>query len=634
MSLVNFTNLDFDQIKTSIKDYLRSNQNFTDYDFEGSNLSTIIDVLAYNTYINAYNASMVTNEVFIDSATLRENVVSLARNIGYVPRSKKCATAVVSFTVDTSEFSIKPLSLTLKKGLFSTSGTSLQSITFSIPEDITVPVIDNSAKFEDIAIYEGTYVENYFTVDSYNKNQRFILDNPSIDTSTIRVNVKDSQNSTVSKNFKLSDSIFEIDSYKKVFFIQEIEDERYEIFFGDGIIGEKLNNQNYITASYIVTSGESGNGASSMDYTGRILDNNSNVVTDGISLISVITSSYGGSEIESIDSIKKYAPRIYASQNRAVTSIDYETIIPKIYPETQSITVYGGEELDPPQYGRVFVAIKPLFGDFIPNSIKDNIIKELRKYSVAGILPEIVDLKYLYVETNSVVYYDKNKSPGENSLQTNIFKNINLYSKSTELNRYGSKFKYSKFLHLIDNTHQSLTSNITTIQIRRDLSPKINQFTEYEICYGNSFHIKNLNGHNIKSSGFYVNGINSPVYFSDKPDEDMKNGVVYIFTYEDTNNNGIFRRNVGRINYEKGEINLSVINIQSTLKQKNNRPVIEISAIPKSNDVVGIQDIYLQLDVNNSSVNMISDTISSGLDISGSQHISTSSYTNGLLIRP
>jgi hypothetical protein len=633
MPLVNFTNLDFDQIKDSIKDYIKSNSNFTDYDFEGSNLSVIIDVLAYNTYINSYNANMVTNEVFIDSATLRENVVSLARNIGYVPRSKKCSVATISFSVDTSSFTTNPLSLTLKKGLVALTGNTNQSLSFSIPEDITVPVIDNIASFDNIKIFEGTYVEKTFTVNTGDLNQRFILDNAGIDLPTLFVSVKDTEKSTITKRFNLAESIFNVDSTKKVFFVQEVEDERYELIFGDGIFGEKLNNLNYITCTYIITNGEDGNGISDFSFSGRIVDNNNTVVTDGISLIITDELSYGGSEIESVESIKKYSTKWYAAQNRAVTSIDYESIIPKIYPEVQSISVYGGEELDPPQYGRVFIAMKPIFGDYVPNSIKDNIIKELRSYTIAGIVPEIVDLKYLYIEVDSIVYYNKQLSPGENLLKTTIFDNIKKYAKSDELNRYGSKFKYSKFLHLIDNTHQSITSNITRISIRRDLTVKVNRFAEYEICFGNSFHVKDRKGFNIKSSGFYVNDINDVVYIGDLPDDDLLNGDVFLFSYDVNTNTVTKKRTIGRINYEKGEINISAINIFSTLKSKNGRQIIEISAIPKSNDIIGLQDIYLNLSVNSINVDMISDTISSGVDISGSQHISSSSYSNGLLIR-
>ena len=635
MALVNFTNLDFDQIKTSIKDYLRSNSNFTDYDFEGSTLSTLIDVLAYNTYIKSYNANMITNEVFIDSATLRENVVSLARNIGYVPRSKTSSRANISFFVDTTGFTTKPLTLTLKKGTVCTSSGIFggQNYTFTIPEDITRPVINGISTFENISIYEGTFLVNTFTVDSNNPNQKFILDNSDIDTQSISVLVRNTQSSTVTRKFSLSNSLLDIDSNSRVFFIQEIEDQRYEIIFGDGIFGTKLDNQNFIEVSYVTTNGEDGNGVSSFTFNGRIVDNNNRVVNTGISLLTTNTESRGGQNLETIDSIKKYAPRIYASQNRAVTATDYETIIPTIYPETESISVFGGEDLSPPRFGKVFISIKPINGTFVSSQIKDNIKNSLRKYSVAGIVPEILDLKYLYIEFNSSVYYNTNSASSSDFLQTIILKNINSYSNSSELNKYGARFKYSKFLKLIDDSNSAITSNITKIVMRRDMKPSLNQFADYEICYGNSFHINRMSGYNIKSSGFTISSVNGTVYLSDLPNEDGKTGTIFFFTATSSNNPTVVRRNVGRIDYERGEIILNPVNITSTLKNVGGEPVIQISASPQSNDVIGLQDLYLQLDPSSSVLNMVSDEISSGSDTSGTSYKVTSSYSNGDLVR-
>ena len=631
MAIAKFTNLDFDQIKVSIKDYLRSDSNFTDYDFEGSNLSMIIDVLAYNTYINSYNANMLVNETFIDSATLRENIVSLARNIGYVPKSRKASVVDVTFSIDLTNLNIDPISLTLQKGAV---GVNV-GFMFSIPDDIIVPVVDNVAYFNDVKLYQGTLIRKSFTVDSNNPNQKFILDNVGIDISTIRVSVKPSAGSNIRKRFIQSESIFEVNSNSKVFFVHEIADERYELIFGDGIIGEKLENLNEIEVTYIVSDGESANGINFLNYSGRVIDNNGSVINGDVSLLSLNSQSFGGAEIESVESIRKFATKTYAAQNRAVTAIDYETIVPKIYPEVQSISVYGGEELNPPQFGKVFIAIKPLFGDFVPNSVKDNIIQELKRYSVAGILPEIVDLKYLFIEYDTAAYYNANNFPGREQLRSSITKNIELFAKSSELNSYGAKFKYSKFLNLIDNTHKSITSNITNITIRRDLAVKINQFAEYEICYGNAFQIKNpTKGYNIKSSGFIVSGINDTVYLGDLPDADGKEGTLFLFTYGSNSSSRAVKRTVGRINYEKGEINLVAIKILSTSKKKYGIDIIQISASPKSNDIIGLQDIYLQLDVNNSEVDVLTDVMASGIDISGSTHISSSSYTNGLPIRP
>ena len=469
MALVNFADLDFDQIKTSIKDYLRSNSNFTDYDFEGSNLSSLIDVLAYNTYITSYNANMVTNEVFIDSATLRENVVSLARNVGYVPNSRKAARAKISFFVDTSNFTNAPVSLVLKAGVICTTSTfGDQSFTFSIPSDITIPVRDNIAEFTDVVVYEGTRVTQNFTINSATPNQRFILDNAGIDTSIINVSVKPNANSSSSRNYYLSNSLFDLNSDSAVFFIQEIEDERYELIFGDGIFGRKLQEPEYITATYSVSNGVDANGLSSFTFAGSVYDESDRVITSGISLISAIESSHSGANIESIDSIKKYGTRIYASRNRAVTAADYEALIPVVYPETESVSAYGGETLNPPQFGKVFVSIKPYNDRYLSNLIKDNIKRELKPYSVAGIIPEIVDLKYLYVETASNVYYNSNLAPSADTVKTAIIKNIETYADSTELNKFGARFKYSQFLNIIDESHPAITSNITTEMMRRD----------------------------------------------------------------------------------------------------------------------------------------------------------------------
>jgi len=633
MALVNFANLDFDQIKTSIKDYLRSNSNFTDYDFEGSNLSTIIDTLAYNTYITSYNANMVANEVFIDSATLRENVISLARNIGYVPRSRRSARAKVSFFVDTTNFTNVPTQLTLKSGVVCTTRSfGTESYSFIIPSDITVPVTNNIAEFNDVEVYEGTQVVQNFTVSSFDLNQRFILDNAGIDTRTITVNVSPNQSSTVTRTYNLANSLFDIDSSSAVYFLQEIEDERYELIFGDGIFGRKLSEPNYITVRYIVSNGSDANGLSSFVFNGTIVDQSERIVTSGISLLTTIESSQLGDSIETVESVKKYATRIYASRNRAVTAADYEALIPSIYPEAESVSAYGGEELSPPQFGKVFISIKPYNDRYLSNLIKDNIKRELKQYSVAGIIPEIVDLKYLYVEVSSNVYYNTNLAASGNAVNSVVSANVSEYADSTELNKFGARFKYSKFLNIIDESHPAITSNITNIIIRRDLKASLNTFAEYEICFGNRFHIKNVNGYNIKSSAFNISGIGSPVYLMDIPDQNQETGSINIFKLNSPTQPQIVKRNVGTIDYVKGEIKLYPINITSTALYKG-APIIEISTSPYSNDVIGLQDLYLQLDINNTFIKMVSDSISSGADISGTNYTVSSSYSNGIYVR-
>ena len=643
MSLINFTNLDFNQIKQSLKDYLQSNSDFTDYDFEGSNISTILDVLAYNTYITSYNANMISNEVFIDSATLRENVVSLARNIGYVPRSKKSSRAFVNFFVDISSVSPTPANLTLKAGpVASTSGQfNGQSFVFGIPEDKTVSVIDGIASFDDVEVFEGSYLSQSFVYSTRNPFQKFILPNSGIDLDSLVVTVRPSIDSSVSVTYSRQDNLFDSDTgsvisgTSNIYFIQEVESERYEIIFGDGVFGKQLQDGNIIEVSYITTNGSDGNGVSNFTFSGSISYVRNSVeifVTSGISLLSSPISSSGGESIESVDSIRKYAPQIYATQNRALSANDYEVLIPnKIYPETESISVFGGEDLVPPQFGKVFISIKPRNGDFVPNLIKQNIKRDLKKYSVAGIVPEILDLKYLFIETNSNVYYNTNLAPSASFVSTKIQRDLTSYAESSELNRYGARFKYSKFLKVIDQSHESVTSNITTVEMRRDLRLAISEVAEYAIDFGNQFHIKSMNGFNIRSSAFRVVNISSDVYLFDIPRSDGKTGQIGLFSLTAGSLTPVIqRRNIGIINYEKGRITLDPINIVSG-KVKDGVQIMEISVSPESNDVIGLQDLYLQLD--RSTVDMVVDQISSGIDPSGSTYTVTTSYKNGSIVR-
>jgi len=640
MPLANFSNLDFDQVKSTLQEYLKSNSNFTDYDFEGSNLSTILDVLAYNTYITSYNANMITNEVFIDTATLRKNIVALARNIGYTPRPRQAARATVSFFINTSGITPAPASLTLKKGPVAASTGSFggQSFIFSILSDITVPVLDGIANFNDVEIYEGTLLTQTYTYSARIPNQKFILPNIGVDTDLITVTVNPTEASATETKYSSQDSLFDVKSDSKVYFLQEIEDERYEIFFGDGVFGKKLEDGNFITINYITSNGDSANGVSSFNFSGRIQytrNGNTYNISTGISLLTTGLIASGGETIESVESVRKFAPQIYASQNRAVTANDYETLIPtRIYPETESISVFGGEDLIPPQYGKVFVSIKPKTGDFLPNLVKEQLKLKLKKYAVAGIVPEILDLKYLYLESDSKIYFNSNLAESAASVSSVVQNNANKYAESTEMNKYGARFKYSKFLSLIDNSSEAITSNITTINMRRDLRVVLNSFAEYSIGFGNEFYIKRMSGYNIKSSAFRIAGIMNDVYIGDLPNTNKINGSLFLFTLPsiDSTSPTIVRRNVGTIDYKSGVVTLNPVNVQSGMI-KDGQTIIEISACPLSNDVIGLQDLYLQLDINNSNFETVVDEIASGLDPSGSNYITTSSYANGSLVR-
>ena len=637
MPLVNFSNLDFTQIKESIREYVKANSNFTDYDFEGSNLSAIIDILAYNTYINSYNANMVSNEVFLDSATLRENVVALARNIGFVPRSRKASSTEVTFSVDVSGLSNAPATLTLKRGLVATTLRKFGNLnyTFTIPDDITVPVVNDVATFSKIKIYEGTPLKADFVVDSSNTQQKFIINNSDVDTSLIRVEVYDTKTSSTKRNFHLKEDLFNVNSDSNVFFIQETADEQYELIFGDGVFGTKLENSNYIVAYYSTTSGPEANNVSQFSFAGRLVDNSGTVVTSDISGLSPVNPTSGGQDIESISSIKKFAPRVYSAQNRAVTAADYEAIVPRIYAEAESVVAYGGETLDPPRFGEIFLSIKPTNGNFVPSTIKNNIISDLSKYSVASIRVNILDLKFLFIEYQTSVYYNSNLVGGPETVKSSVSTNIEKYADSSELNKFGSRLKYSKLLGIIDNSHDSVVSNITNLEIRRDMKPLFNQFTEYEVCYGNALFVRDRNGYNVRSSGFRVSGIAETLYLSDKPAADLKTGSIFLFRLNSDLEPVRVAGNVGTIDYVKGEILLTSINIISTVVTDPDQ-VIEISVPPASNDVIGKQDLYIQLDNSNSTITTIVDPISSGSDVSGSSYKSSQSYfsnTSSPLIR-
>lgn len=626
MSFTQFTNLDFDQIKSSIKDYLRTNSTFTDFDFEGSNLSILIDILAYNTYITAYNTNMVANESFLDSATIRENVVSLVRNIGYLPLSRRSAKANISFPL--AELSSTTRTATLKAGIICTGDQDNSNYIFSVPEDITVPVSNGTCIFSDIDVYEGSFLSKTFTVNTSQPNQKYILPNSYIDTSTIRVNVRTSQTSTTTEEYIAVDNITNINSSSQIFLIQEVSDEKYEIFFGDGIFGKKLENQNYITITYITSNGKEGNGISNFTFSGTIIDNFGNNISGKIGLINTNNASQNGDDIQSIESIRYYAPRLYASQYRAVTTSDYEALIPSIYPNIESVTAYGGEELIPPQYGKVFLAAKPKNSDYLSDITKENILKSLKKYSIAGISAKFVDISVLYIELDSVVYYNSNFVGSVNDLQTKVISSLNALQNSTDLNKFGGRFKYSKALRIIDTTSTSITSNITKVKIRRNVTAILNLPTNYLVCFENKFHVSD-NGYNIRSTGFYIQGNTNQLYISDVPDSSLKTGKLFLFYFVGKDVN-ILSENIGRIDYDKGLLNIDNINVVSTTKPNN---IIEIEAMPDSNDILAKKSVYLKLDVGSSKIIMEKDIVASGENSSASRFNPESSYTKETKIR-
>ena len=597
----------------------------------------------------------------MDSATLRENVVSLAKNIGYVPRSRTAAKAIISFSVTTTE---SVSTLTLKRGLVCVGEANDTTYTFSIPEDVTANVVDGVAQFNEVEIYQGTYLTKSFTYDG-SLDQRFILNNPFIDTSTLRVYVKKTTENGLGIEYSIVDNILNITPKSRIYLIQEIQDEKYELIFGDGIIGKKLGDEvgsdgTIITANYIITDGRDGNGPSAFSFAGsivKIVDFIETVIDPGDVTVSTVQPAINGSDIESINSIKYYAPRVYSSQNRAVTSRDYEAIIKQIYPNTESVAVVGGEELDPPEFGNVLLSIKPKNGTYVSDFDKTRILSDLKQYTISGINQKIIDLKILYVEIDSSIYYNNSQISGEDSLKTRVINSLTKYSESLDLNKFGGRFKYSKVLGVIDKTDTSITSNITKVRIRRDLRASLNQFAQYELCFGNRFHI-NPTGRNIKSTGFTISGESSTVYLTDTPSitaesgnnitssteaanlfltrpssVSAKTGVISVIKIDSSGKSTVVVKDAGTVDYVKGEIMLGTVNITSTEKPNG---VIEIQAFPESNDVIGLKDLYLSFDISKSQINMRRDVIASGDEITGNvftRDYYTSSYSNGNLTR-
>ena len=664
MPFTQFTNLDFDQIKTQIRNHLKSNSNFTDFEFEGSNFSVLIDTLAYNTYINSFNANLVANESFLDSATVRENVISLARNIGYVPRSRTAARASISFDVEITDTSNDINQLILKPGIVCVGASNESIFRFSISRAITALVhttgtgkrVATFGSTEDpIHVLQGTTLESTFLVNTA-QDQRFILDNANIDTSTISVFVKKTNAANVfGEEWKKVDNILNLGKDSKIYLIQEVQDEKVEVLFGDGFFGQKLETGDEIRVRYIVTDGPEGNGAGGKAGTTGLFEFQGTFDTKKVSntgvesfvpvkpsntvTITTVNRASNGAENEDLSSIKYLAPRLYSAQYRAVTPRDYEAIIQTIYPMTESVAVVGGEELDPPQFGKVQISIKPKNGTFVSDFDKQQIKNNLKSYAIAGINSEIVDLKMLYVEIDSTVYFNTSQFSNANALRTQIIQNLQNYGSNVEINKFGGRFKYSKINQLIDRTNNAITSNITKVVIRRDMKVLTNQFAQYELCFGNRFYI-NQAGFNIKSTGFNISGYAKTVFLTDIPNKNAigdldgsKKGVICIVSKDDKNEMKIVAKDVGTIDYKKGEIIINTVNITSTVAAND---LIEIQAFPESNDVIGLKDLYLSFDVSNSRINMVKDVIASGEDVSGvvfSRDYYTSSYSNGAIER-
>jgi len=592
MPYTQVANLDFEDIKAQLKEYLRAQSDFTDYDFEGSALSTLIDTLAYNTYYTAFNTNMVVNELFIDSATLRDNVVAIAKQLGYRPKSATSPTAYVSFNV-TYTNPTTDTELILKKGTGFIANYDNNIYQYVVLDDVKAQVANNVATFTNVAIKEGTQLTNTFTVNTALRSQRFILDNQNIDTNTIRVKVYPTGGS-FSEPYLVADNILGVDSTSKVFFLDEIEDERYEILMGDGVLGKKLENNARIEVSYLTTAGPESNGVRTFVFSG-VLENPSGVSPSAFTTsITSTTASAGGEEIESTQKIKYTAPKAYGTQDRAVTSQDYEAIVRQIYPATSDIIIFGGEDQEPPEYGKVFISLKPKDASYLTSLTKQEIVKELKKYTIASVEPRLIDPSILYVELTSKIYYNRettDQTPAQ--IRDKVIGAVQSYLDTSDTEKFNGKFRYSKAVAVIDDADRNINSNLTEVTMRKDFYPQLNSTFYYEVCYQNAFD-KDCDDPILSTTGFRVTEYPTfDVYLEDR------DGKIILYRLDSvTGEKVVLDKEVGDIDYEKGELKMYNLTIIKGSFFDNR---ISVRVKPLSNDIKALREVYLDVDVANSS---------------------------------
>ena len=590
MPYTQVANLDFEDIKAALKDYMRAQTEFTDYDFEGSALSNLIDVLAYNTYYTAFNTNMVVNELFIDSATLRDNVVALAKQLGYTPKSITAPTAYISFTV-TYDNPTTDTELFLKKGSGFTATYDGTVYQYVVTEDAKAQVSNDQAVFTNVPIREGTLLTSNFTVNSQD-SQRFILDNKDIDTNTIKVKVYPGGGS-FNEPYLLATNILGVDGNSKVFFLDEIEDERYELLFGDGVLGKKLDSGTLISIDYLTTSGPASNGVRTFVFSGVLENINGVTPNKSITVQSTVAAS-GGEEIESLTKIKYNAPKTFGAQDRAVTADDYEAIVRNIYPATSDIIIFGGEDQVPPEYGKVFISLKPKDQSYLTSLTKQEIVKELKKYVVASVEPKLVDPSILYVEIDSKIYYDgtvTDQTPA--NIRDKAIGAFQQYISTSDTEKFNGKFRYSKAVAVIDNADVSIGSNLTSVTMRKDFYPQLNSTFYYEICYQNQFD-KDCDDPILSSTGFRITEFpNFDVYIEDR------GGKIVLYRLDTvTGEKVVLDSEVGEIDYVNGEIKIPALTIIKGSFFDNR---ISFRVKPLSNDIKALREVYLDVDVANSS---------------------------------
>lgn len=610
------SDLDFDNVKTNLKTFLQNQSEFQDYDFEGSGFAVLLDLLAYNTHYLGFNANMLANEMYLDSADVRKNVVSLAKMLGYTPTSAKAPTANIDITINNGTGA----TVTMAKGTVFTStigGTAYQFVTNA---ETTISPLEGVYKFSSVPIFEGTLTTFKYTVDSNDPDQKFLIPSVNADVTTLKVTVQNSSSDTTTQVYTKVSGMTGLTSTSKVYFLQESDDGKFEVYFGDGIVGNALSDGNIVILEYVVTNKTAANGASSFALSGAI-GGFSNVS------ISTVSSAQGGSEPQTKESVRFNAPLQYSAQDRAVTTSDYETKVLELYPNAQAVSAWGGEDEETPVYGTVKISIKAASGSTLTNATKVDLVTQLKKFNVASVTPEIVDPETTSVLLTSQVKYDANATTKtSDTLKSNIITTLTNFN-TNNLQKFDSVFRYSKVSKAIDDTDTSILSNITTLKIRKEFTPTLNSSTLYNIYFRNALYNPH-NEHNkaaggiLESTGFKVDGDTTNEMFLDD------DGAGNVRRYYIVSGVRTYANNTqGTINYDTGQITLNSLNIASISNIRGSAStVIELTVKPNSNDVVPVRNQIIEIDTANSSITVTADTFVGGSADAGVGYTTTSSY--------
>jgi len=605
---LNITELDFDNIKQNLKTYLSKQKEFTDYDFEGSGMAVLLDLLSYNTHYNALYSNMLANEMFLDSADLRNSVVSHAKQIGYTARSARAPKATLNVTVNDATTA----TVTMAKGTAFTTTIDGVSYQYVTNKAVSITPTDGVYTFSNVDVYEGTLVTNKYTVDTSDANQRFLIKNINADTSTLKVTVQTSASDSTTETYTLSTDFTSATDDSKIFFLDAVEDQQYEITFGDGVIGKALSNGNVVNIEYIVTNGDTSNNATTFASASSI-DGFSNIT------VTVVSNSFGGAPAEENSSIKFNAPKRYSSQNRAVTVDDFKSIVRSIYPNIQSIRVWGGEENDPPVYGRTYISIKAISGSNITQAVKDDITTELKKYMVASVTPVISDPETIFLVVETDVKYDaKVTSKSTDDIKQLVLATLTNYNDNT-LKKFDGILRHSNLVKTIDDTDSSILSNSTKYKMYQEVTPVTTKIETYTIKFNNALYHPH-SGHMpiVSTTGFKINGDTTNEYFLD----DDGSGNIRLYYVKDSIKT-FANTTQGTIDYTTGEIKINDLYITSVSNINGAAStVFRLTVQPDSKDIKSVRNQVLEFNLNDAIVNVSVDNFA---ETSGVGYTTTSS---------